>query len=345
MTTTRFEITWGTLWSIFLFGIGVFLVVKGRDVLIALFLAVVISAGLDFFVNFFEKRGIPRAVTVVVLFVVAALLLLLIAYVVLPTLIVDLYSIISRFDQVAANYWLGPLLNFKGTKSLSLIVNRLSTGLIGGANGVPLDTFSNVFHRLGLGAAVIVISFYLSLSRDGIDRFIRAVLPNRYENLALTLYRRSRRKVGTWLRTQFVLSLLVGFLTWIVLFLLGVEHALVLAVLTALLELVPFVGPLIAGAVAVFLTIAVSPVLALYTLIAFVVIHQLEAHVLVPLLTGRSVGLHPVIVIVALFMGFEIAGLLGAIISVPLAAVIQEVFEEMASRKRSPDVPLPRPIP
>lgn len=342
MTTTRFDITWASLWRIFLFAVAAFLVVIGREVLLALFLAVVISAGLDFFVNFFEKRGIPRPVSVMALFLAAALLGLVIAYVIVPALIQDLYAIISRFDQTAANYWLGPLLNFNGTRSLSLLVTRISGQIIDGG-AATFTTFSGAFERLALGATVIVSAFYLSLSRDGIERFIRAVLPGAHENIAITLYRRSRKKIGIWLRTQVLLSLLVGFLTWLALFLLGVEHALVLALLTALLELVPFVGPLIAGAIAVLLALLTSPLLAVSVLIAFVVIQQLESHVLVPLITGRSVGLHPVIVIIALVLGATAAGLLGAIIAVPAAAVIQEVLEEFASRRRSPDVPLPRP--
>jgi predicted PurR-regulated permease PerM len=340
------EITWNTLWRIFLFALAALLVVRGRDVLIGLFLALIISSGLDFFVNFFEKRGVPRTLSVIVLFLLAALLVALVGYVLIPSLIVNLNLIISRYDAHAAAYWLGPFLNFNGSRSFTVLLNHLSNDLLGGGNGVQFGTFSTLFHRIGLGIAVIVISFYLSLSRDGVERFIRSVLPDQYENAALTIYRRSRRKVGTWLRTQVALSLLVGFLTWITLFLLGVDNALVLACLTGILELVPFVGPVIAGTIAVLLTLTTSPgLLALYVLIAFLVIHQLEAHVFVPLLTGRSVGLHPVIVIVALFIGFEAAGLIGAVIAVPAAAVLQEVFEELASRKRAPNVPLPLPTP
>jgi len=339
---THFDITWTSLWRIFLFGIAAFLAIIGREVLLALFLAIVISAGLDFFVNFFEKRGIPRAVSVLFLFIVAAALVLIVAYVVVPALIQDLYAIISRFDQRAANYWLGPLLNFNGASSLSLLVNRISGEILDGGVAT-FSTFSGAFERLALGATVIVSAFYLSLSRDGIERFIRAVFPGTHEGMAVTLYRRARKKIGIWLRTQVLLSLLVGFLTWLALFLLGVEHALVLALLTALLELVPFVGPLIAGAIAVLLALLTSPLLAVSVLIAFVVIQQVEGHVLVPLITGKSVGLHPVIVIIALLLGATADGLLGAIIAVPAAAVIQEVLEDFATRKRSPDVPLPRP--
>jgi len=342
MPTTRFEITWNTLWRIFLFAVGAYLVVRGHNVLIALFLALVISSGLDFFVNFFEKRGIPRPVSVIVLFVIAAGLAALLVYTVVPVLIENLHDIIARFDPQAASYWLGPLTNFTGSRSISILFNRLSSQVIGGG-ALSFDTFSNVAERFTLGIVVVVSSFYLSLSRDGIERFIRAVLPDRYENITLTIYRRSRRKVGIWLRTQVVLSFLVGTLTWIALHLIGIEHAILLALLTGFLELVPFVGPLIAGAVAVVIALVTSPLLALSTLIAFLIIHQLEAHVLVPLLTGRSVGLHPVIVIIALFMGFEIGGILGAVIAVPAVAVLQEMIEEFASRKRDAAVPRPQP--
>jgi hypothetical protein len=81
----------------------------------------------------------------------------------------------------------------------------------------------------------------------------------------------------------------------------------------------------------------VSPILAFYTLLVFLAIHQLESHVLVPLLTRRSVGLHPVLVIIALLIGLELGGLLGAFVAVPAAAVIQEVVEFRSARRHLPN--------
>ena len=99
----------------------------------------------------------------------------------------------------------------------------------------------------------------------------------------------------------------------------------------------PFVGPILSGAAAVLTALTTSFNLAISTLVVFLAIHQFESHLLVPLMNKRSVGLHPVIVITALLIGAEVAGLLGVIIAVPAAAVLQEIFEDRSSRRQEMD--------
>jgi predicted PurR-regulated permease PerM len=108
-----------------------------------------------------------------------------------------------------------------------------------------------------------------------------------------------------------------------------------IAVLAAIFELVPFLGPILSGAVAVVAALLTSVTLAFWTLIFFLIAQQFESHVLVPLLSRRSVGLHPVIVIVALLIGAEVGGVLGLIISVPVAAIAQEVVQDWSSKRRA----------
>lgn len=340
MSSHPFDISWRALWKIALFGLFAVLVFLGRDVVLCLFFALVISSGIDFIITFLERRGIPRTLGVVGVFALSAIALFIVAYVVFPIVIADAHQILSRFDRTTANYWLGPLLNFNGAASLGILVSRLSGRLVAG-DGVELGTFSDFLRSAGLFIAVIVISFYLSLSRDGIDRFMRAVLPDSYQGAALRIYHRSRRKIGSWFRTQLLLSLVIGFLTWIALLALGAPHAFIIALLAGVLEIVPFVGPLLAGSVAIIAALTTSPTLALGTFIAFLVIHELEAHVFVPLLTRRSVGLHPVVVIVSLLVGFEAYGLLGALVAVPAAAVLQEVIDEWVLHRDAAAIPAP----
>ncbi len=329
------EISWLSLWRIFGFLIIATILFLGQQILLALFLAIVISAGLDFLVDFLERRGIPRSFGVVIIFLLTMLGVVLVVYSVLPLLIADVNTILSKFNRSAAAYWLGPLVNFQPERSISLFVNRLSGQLFSG-DFSPISTFSDFLGGVGLAAAVLFSSFYLSLNRDGIERFIRAVLPDDYEDDAIEIYRRSRRKIGYWFRTQLMLSLIIGVLSYIALALLGVRHAFIVAFLAGAFELVPFVGPIVAGGIAILAAWVTSPILAFYTLLVFLGIHQLESHVLVPLLTRRSVGLHPVIVIVSLLIGLEISGMLGAFVAVPAAAVIQEVFEFRSRRRQIP---------
>ena len=326
------EISWASLWKILFFLMFVAVIFFSRQILLGLFLAIVISSGLDFMVDALERWGVPRTLSVILIFLVGTLLAIIIAYQVIPTIIIDLNSILSSISKTAASKWLGPILSLKN-QSFSLFVSRISTQLFSG-NVSPLSTLSDLVGGFGLAISVLVSSFYLSLSRDGVERFIRAVLPENTEDTAIRIYHRSRKKIGLWFRNQIFLSFMMGASTWIALTLLGVQHAFLVAILAGLFELMPFVGPILSGAAAVLAAFATAPALAFYTLIIFLLIHQLEANVLVPLLTSRYVGLHPVIVIVSLLIGIELGGVLGAIIAVPAAAVFQEVVEDWGSKKK-----------
>lgn len=306
---------------------------EGLSILLGLILAIVISSGLEVIVNFLERTGVPRTLGVILIFVAAALIVLILIYTVIPVLLVDLNNIFSGLSKTSQSSWWWPIISFKTTQSIGAVINKLSAQFFSGGAS-PLGTLSDVLGGLALAVSIVVSSFYLSLTKDGVERFIRAVFPEDYEEYILKIYDKSRRKIGYWFRTQIILSVTMGLMVWAALLILGVKHAFLIAILAAIFELVPFVGPILSGGIAVLSALVTSTTLAIYTLITFLVIQQVEGHLLVPLLTRRSVGLHPVIVIMALLIGGGVGGLIGILISVPLAVVLQEIIEDWGTRKK-----------
>jgi len=333
METRSYEVSWGSLWKILFFVAMVAILYQGRQILLGLFLAIVISSGLEAIVDWLERLGLPRSVSVILIFLVALIILILVIYSVVPVIVVQLNTIFSGADKGSLDGF-GALLNVQ-SQSVAGTVSKITQQFFSN-NASPLDFFSNLVGNFGLAVAVIISSFYLSLGRDGVERFIEVVVPPDYEDAVMKIYRRSRKLIGSWFRVQLLLSLIMGFTVWAGLTLLGVHYAFLIALIAAVFELVPFLGPILSGALAVVSALTTSTTLAFYTLIFFLLAQQFESNVLVPLLTRRSVGLHPVIVIVALLIGAEIGGLLGIIISVPGAAVFQEVISEWSTKKRAP---------
>ncbi|MFH1246698.1 MAG: AI-2E family transporter, partial [Candidatus Liptonbacteria bacterium] len=327
------DISWTSLWRVFFFILLVAIMFLGRNILLGLFLAIVISSGLEFMVNFLERRRIPRTVGVITIFLLAVVGVIFLVYTVIPVFIVDINTAFTNLGRSDNSTWIGSFLNTQTTETFNSVLAKASAQLFGG-NSSPFQTVAGIFGSFALALSVIVSSFYLSLSRDGVERFIRAVFPSSAESVVLRIYSRSLRRVGTWFRTQILLSALVGALVFVILLILGVRYAFLIAAVSAVLEIVPFIGPIISGSIGVLVAFTTSPALALYTLIAFLGIHQIENHIFIPLLFGRNTGLHPVIVIIALLIGLEVGGILGMIISVPAAVVIQEVVEEWSGRKR-----------
>lgn len=327
------EISWITLWRVLIFAAFVAVLFLGRQILLGLFLAIIISSGLETVVDFLEKRSIPRTLGVILLFLFGLILTIIIVYAIFPLVIVELNTIFSGINKSATDNLLKSLINIKTSQSAGALLSKLSAEFFSGGVS-PLDFFSKALGSFGLAAAVIASSFYLTLSRDGVEKFIRVVSPADYEKQALRIYERSRKKIGFWFQTQILASLIMGVLVWVSLFALGVKHAFILGVFAGILELMPFVGPILSGAAAVLSALSTSSSLALYTLLVFLALHQFESHVLIPLLTKRSVGLHPVIVIIALLIGAEVGGFLGVLIAVPAAAVFQEVVDEWSTKKK-----------
>jgi predicted PurR-regulated permease PerM len=135
---------------------------------------------------------------------------------------------------------------------------------------------------------------------------------------------------------QLILSVSIFTLTYVGLLILDVEYALVLALIAGLLEIVPYIGPIIAVIPAAFFAFVQNPPLALAVLILYIVVQQLENHVLVPMIMSKSVGLNPILVILGILVGGSLGGLLGAIIAVPLLSGIQVFVNDLFNRDASP---------
>lgn len=338
---TTIDISWGSLWRIAAVVGVVAAALVSWKIVAGLFLAIVISSGLDFMVDWLERRGVARTLGVIAVFVGLAFVGAALAYVVIPRIIGDLVQVVARFDKEFAVNWIAPLAN---STSITATLSKLSGKFIaGGASGIGAAL--TTIEPLAIAATVIVCAFYLSLSRAGIEDFIRLTLPHPIEEPVLRVYRRSRLKIGNWFRGQVLLGLIVGSITWLCLWAVGVQQAAVFGLLAGICELVPLVGPLVAGAIAVGVTLVSAPFTAIWTFLVFFAMHQIEANVLVPLLTRQTVGLHPVVVITSLLLGYQLGGFMGVLVAVPAAAVLQEVLQEVTRQRHrvmDPELPLPR---
>jgi predicted PurR-regulated permease PerM len=171
--------------------------------------------------------------------------------------------------------------------------------------------------------------------KNGIENFLASVVPERYEDYVTDLWRRVEVKVGLWLQGQMLLALIVGLLVFVGLTLLKVKFALLFGLLAMALEIVPIAGPVIAAIPAILMAFIQSPTLGLWVLIMWVVIQQTENHVLVPLILGKTTGLNPVVVILAILVGAQLAGIAGALLAVPVATIFVELLDDMARLKSS----------
>src|SRR5436305_12314615 len=162
------------------------------------------------------------------------------------------------------------------------------------------------------------------------EYLVRLVPAGRRADVA-TAARQAVTKVSAWLRAQLLLAGLMGVFAAIGLWLMDVPYFYVISLIAAIGETIPIVGPVIGGITAVAVAITVSPQLALMVGAYFLVLHQLEANVLVPKIMERRVGVSPVVVMVALLIGGALSGLVGAILAIPTAAILSVIVSEFAT--------------
>ena len=175
----------------------------------------------------------------------------------------------------------------------------------------------------------VVMALYMVANPRPLVNGVLALFPLEKRERAEEILMLIRERVSGWIIGQIAAILLIFVLTWIGLAALGVEYAFTFAVLTGILEIVPFFGPILAAVPPTLVAFVDSPTKALVVVVIYVAIHQIEAHIISPMVMARSVQLHPVMVILAVLAMGDLLGVAGVILAVPIAAVVTVLLDEL----------------
>lgn len=335
----QFDISTASIFRAVLVILGFVLLYLLSDVVVIVLFSIVIASAVSPFVTWFQKMGVPRIFGTLTLYLLVLAAVVVLSSLVLPSVLGELSNMSSTIPKITNQLTTSLDTVQKGAPKYFDFVSEIQN-IVEVLSGY-LQQFSQSSLNLAIGAfggllsfvAVIVISFYLSVMKDGIQNFLSAIVPERYEAYVTDLWRRVEIKVGLWLQGQMLLALIVGLMVYVGLTLLNVKFALVFAILAMLLEIVPIAGPVLAAIPAILMAFIQSPSLGLWVLIMWVVIQQTENHLLVPLVLGKATGLNPVVVILAILIGAQLAGIVGALLGVPVATIFVELLDDMAKLK------------
>jgi predicted PurR-regulated permease PerM len=316
-----------------------------RGVLVLLLIASILATGLTPIVDKISGRDsrtgkarMPRAVAVLLIYLALILLISLFAVGVMPPLIHQAEELVRNLPSYTEDLR-GQLRALAEVYPfLAGLDQRLSDQL-----GNALGEFAAIFGqaagvlRFALGLAsglldfllLLVLTLYLVVDGGQIRRWLIRLLPEESRPLAEGVTAGARHRISSWMIGQAALSLIIGTATYIGLTILGIPYALLLAVVAAVGELIPMVGPIISAVPAVIVALFISPVRALLTVGLYILIQQLENNLVVPMVMRRAINLPPVVVMAALLMGSEILGIIGAILSLPVAAAISVLIDEL----------------
>lgn len=338
--TKRINISSGTFLRFFSIILGFIAAYILRDILFSLIFAIIVASAVEPSIEWFKRRGITRILGVILVYLSMALFVVFVGYLVFPLLLQELNIASGAFSQLqgrvvqgitaAGGQTYGTLLAENASTLLQIpgsYVQNLGSGVYGLASGIFGGVFSFVL--------VVVFSFYLATQEKGIESFLRLVTPLAYEPYAIDLWDRAQRKLGKWLQAQLLLAAVVGVFIFIGLTMLGVEQAFLFAIMAAAFEIIPIVGPILAAIPAVTASFFVSPVLGLSVVALYIIVQQVESHVIVPVIMRKAVGLSPLIVVVALLAGAKIGGIFGILLAIPLTAIGAELLNDWDKKKRA----------
>jgi predicted PurR-regulated permease PerM len=308
-----------------------------RGALLLIYISALVAVGLSPVVTRLERRRIrgnkplPRWVAILEVYLLLVVVIVILAVLVVPPLIEQARAFWMAIPDLLdrAQTWLVErgILRQKlsigeavqqatgsgGSDAVSAVVGAIS-GFVGGVFGF---------------LTILILAFYLLLDSRKLFRSFIALFPKGERDRVEDASRRISSKVSAWLAGQLFLAAVIGSTAAVGLGLLGVPYFYVLAMIAALGEMIPVVGPILAAIPAVAVALTVSPATALFVGIFFLVQQQIENHVLVPKIMERQVGVSAGMVIMALLIGGSLLGIVGAILAVPTAAVLQVVFQEL----------------
>jgi predicted PurR-regulated permease PerM len=309
-----------------------------RGALLLIYVAAVVAIGLSPLVTAIERREdaltrhrVPRWLAILTIYLLILGALVIIGVLVLPPLATQMRELWTAIPDLLhrGQQWLIDRGILSRELSVREAVERAPVGS-GDAVGTVFDALWGLLGGIAGLVTILILAFYFLLDAGAlVNTFVR-LFPRGKQRRVDDACRRVTTKVSAWLAGQLLLGGIIGASAALGLWLMGVPYFYVLALIAAVGELIPIIGPLLAAVPAIAVAFSVSPGLALAVAVFFIVQQQFENHVLVPKVMERQVGVSAVVVIIALIIGGSLLGVVGAVLAVPTAAILHVLLQELA---------------
>ncbi len=310
-----------------------------RDALMLVYISALVAIGLSPLVNAIERkrlpslrRSAPRWAAILVIYLCIIGTIVGVAMLVVPVVVTQARDLAAALPRLSHQGQLWLIDRGLLSRELSATEAVQQTAAGGGAPDAVGFVVSAVWRFVGgvFGIiTILVLAFYLLVDGENLVTLFVRLFPRGRRVRVEDACRRVTSKVSAWLGGQLLLGGIIGSTAALGLFLMGVPFFYVLAMIAGLGEMIPIVGPILSAVPAIAVALSVKPALALAVIAFYFAQQQLENHLLVPKIMQRQVGISPVGVIIALLIGGSLLGVIGAILAVPTAAILQVLFQEL----------------
>lgn len=320
-------------------------------IFILFFTSFFIAAALDPLIDFLQVRKLPRALAVILIYLVIFVLVALLIANLLPLIASQLFSLANSINVFIQKVSENPTLNLPFGEQLKPYLNDwlkavdfkvvavqlqsslqlLSTQLfnLGGNLWSFVIQVSNGLMNFVL---VLILVFFMTVDENALENFCISIFPERHSDYISMRMQMIKNKIGEWIRGQLIVSVVAALITFIGLAIAGVEYSLLISVITGICMIIPVFGRVVAALIAIPIVMNQSPALALFLIIYYFAISQVENNIVVPLLMNKAVGLSPILIIFALLIGFQFLGILGLILAIPTATILSIFAKDIGKR-------------
>ncbi len=341
----KISISNGSIIRIILF-VGVFFaLIKLTNIILVILTSIVIASFIGFAVKKMKKYIRNRTLAVSLIYFFSFLIITGLLSVFVPVFIQEMSTLVSQLGKYIPE---GSILNTFQSTTISgaqNVISAISTNgslvdviqntqnLVASLSGGFFNIFGLAFGGIFNLILIIVISFYLSVTENGIEGFLKIITPATHEDYIISLWQRTEHKIGLWIQGQLLLGVIIGMLTYLGLTIIGVKYSLVLALLVVVAELIPFglILATIPGVLFAFLDGGIS--MAAIVALMYLILGQFETYLLYPLIVKRATGISPLVVILSLLIGATLAGFWGVILAIPCAVALLEFLNDMEKKK------------
>ena len=323
-TPIRIEISYKTVIFIAIFAIGLWLIIQIKAILILIFLSLILISTLLRPVEWLNSRKIPRPIAVLAIYALLIIIISFVVGIIIPPLVSQTTEFISDLPRLISSINDFLIFNKIPVQDVSNVVTGQINQVAGNVVSISTTIFTSLFFLLTL----LVLSFYILLDWKTFVRLIASPFSGRQESRVIDLITKIEKGLGVWVRGQLTLSILVGILTYIGLTILGIPFALPLALVAGIMEVIPIVGPIVSAVPAILVGLTISPVTGLAVAALFLIVQQLEGHLIVPMVMSKVIGLQPAAVIIALLVGGKLNGVGGAFLAIPVVLVTKIIIQD-----------------
>ncbi len=319
-------------------------------VVIALFLALALNP----LVGWIERRGrIPRGPAIVIAYVIVAIVVAAVGATFIPKLIDEVNGFVQATPGYVHDLTQGRgRLGFLERKYhvVEKVQEQVKTGgatKVLGLSGAALSVTKSIITIIAATVTIVFLTFFMLLEGKGWVERAYLLFPEESQPRWRRVGEEVSRTVGGYITGNILISLIAGTSMTVVLLVMGVPYAVALGLLVAFLDLIPLAGATIAGIIVAIVSFLHSVPAGIVAVVFVIVYQQLENHFLQPVIYGRTVQLSPLVVLISVLVGAELAGIIGALAAIPVAGTLQVIVRDQFAMRRgaSPQTELPPPEP